>query len=133
MKLVFVGSKTSEIILVLVLSWLMINMSCITLWWHSSLLARPGGGVVAGHVGPLSASAGASSTSPTSLGGDELLGLDVLQAGPGLVIVGGLVSELGRVAASQLLLHQPRGHRAGQTEAGLAGARAGAELLLTGV
>ena len=108
-------------------------MSCITLWWHPSLLSRPGAGVVPGHVGPLSASAGASSTSPTSLGGDELLGLDVVEARPRLVIVRSLVSELGRVAASQLLLHQSGLDRAGQTEAGLARPRAGAELLLTGV
>ena len=43
------------------------------------------------------------------------------------------MSELGRVTSSQLLLDQPRRHRAGHTQAGLAGPRAGAELLLTGV
>ena len=117
---------------VVVLSWL-INMSCITLWRNSSLLARARVGVVAGHVGSLSASAGASSTSPASLGGDELLGLDVVEARPRLVVVGSLVPELGRVAARQLLLDQAGGDRVGQTEARLAGARAGAELLLTGV
>ena len=108
-------------------------MSCITLWRNSSLLARARVGVVAGHVGSLSASAGASSTSPPSLGGDELLGLDVVEARPRLVVVGSLVPELGRVAARQLLLDQSGLDRGGQTEAGLAGARAGAELLLTGV
>ena len=92
---------------VVVLSWLMINMSCITLRRQPSLLPRPGVGVVArGHLGPLPAPAGPSSTSPASLGGDELLGLDVVEARPRLVIVRSLVSELGRVAARQLLLDQ---------------------------
>ena len=97
------------------------------------LSSRPRVGVVARHLSPFPSSAGAATTTPATLGGDELLGLDVLQAGSGLVVVGSLVSELGRVTASQLLLDQPRRHRAGHTQAGLAGPRAGAELLLTGV